>query len=75
VTNDFIALLKDSSLVSLVTLTELTKTYTSLANSMRDFLGLGLMVAMFYLLIGLPFAHLARRAEAYFGRHLRKEHA
>ncbi len=71
-TNDFIALLKDSSLVSIVTLTELTKTYTNLANSTRDHLGLGLVVAAFYLLLGLPFARLARAAEAHFGRHLRR---
>ncbi|MBL8950968.1 MAG: ABC transporter permease subunit [Myxococcaceae bacterium] len=71
-TNDFIALLKDSSLVSIVTLTELTKTYTNLASSMRDHLGLGLVVAACYLIIGLPFALLARRVEAYFGRHLKK---
>lgn len=70
-TNDFIALLKDSSLVSLVTLTELTKTYLNLANAMRDHLGLGLLVALWYLAIGLPFAWLARRAEARLGRHLR----
>jgi polar amino acid transport system substrate-binding protein len=69
-TNDFIALLKDSSLVSLVTLTELTKTYTNLANATRDHLGLGALVALLYLLLGLPFARLARRAEAHFGRHL-----
>jgi len=69
--NDFIALLKDSSLVSLVTLTELTKTYTNLANSMRDHLGLGLVVALWYLAIGLPFAWIARGAEARLGRHLR----
>lgn len=74
-TNDFIALLKDSSLVSLVTLTELTKTYTNLANSTRDHLGLGLLVAVFYLLIGLPFARLAKAAETYFGKHLRKQEA
>jgi polar amino acid transport system substrate-binding protein len=74
-TNDFIALLKDSSLVSLVTLTELTKTYTNLASSMRDHLGLGVLVAACYLLLGLPFAHLARRAEAYFGRHLKRSAA
>jgi polar amino acid transport system substrate-binding protein len=74
-TNDFIALLKDSSLVALVTLTELTKTYTNLANSMRDHLGLGLLVALWYLLIGLPFARLARRAELRLGRHLRKASA
>ncbi|MEW6429961.1 MAG: ABC transporter substrate-binding protein/permease [Myxococcota bacterium] len=72
-TNDFIALLKDSSLVSLVTLTELTKTYTNLANSTRDHLGLGLVVAVFYLLLGLPFARLAKAAETYFGKHLRKD--
>lgn len=71
-TNDFIALLKDSSLVSVVTLTELTKTYSTLANSMRDHLGLGLVVALSYLLLGLPFAALARRVERYFGRHLHR---
>jgi polar amino acid transport system substrate-binding protein len=71
-TNDFIALLKDSSLVALVTLTELTKTYQNLANSMRDHLGLGLMVALWYLLIGLPFARLARRAELRLGKHLKR---
>ena len=71
-TNDFIALLKDSSLVSLVTLTELTKTYTNLANSTRDHLGLGVLVAIAYLVLGLPFAQLARRMESYFGRHLKR---
>ena len=71
-TNDFIALLKDSSLVSLVTLTELTKTYSSLANATRDHLGLGAMVALWYLIIGLPFAQLARRMEDRLGRHLRR---
>jgi polar amino acid transport system substrate-binding protein len=71
-TNDFIALLKDSSLISVVTLTELTKTYSSLANSMRDFLGLGVVVALWYLAIGLPFARLARYAETRLGQHLRR---
>ena len=70
-TNDFIALLKDSSLVSMVTLTELTRTYLNLANSMRDHLGLGLVVAAIYLLLGLPFAHLARTVEARLGQHLK----
>ncbi|MBX7100694.1 MAG: ABC transporter substrate-binding protein/permease [Myxococcaceae bacterium] len=74
-TNDFIALLKDSSLVSVVTLTELTTTYTTLANSMRDHLGLGALVALLYLLLGLPFALLAQRVEAYFGRHLKRGEA
>ncbi len=71
-TNDVIALLKDSSLVSLVTLTELTKTYSNLAASMRDHLGLGLVVAAWYLLLGLPLARLGRLAERRLGRHLRR---
>ena len=74
-TNDFIALLKDSSLVSIVTLTELTKTYTTLASSMRDHLGLGLLVAIVYLVIGLPFAQLARAVERRFARHLKRGNA
>ncbi len=69
--NDFIALLKDSSLVSLVTLAELTKTYMNLASATRDHLGLGVVVALWYLAIGLPFAWLARSAETRLGRHLR----
>ena len=64
-TNDFIALLKDSSLASLVTIVELTKTYTLLANSHFDFFGTGMMVALFYLIIGLPFAYVAHCAERY----------
>ena len=71
-TNDFIALLKDSSLVSVVTLTELTRTYLNLANATRDHLGLGLVVAVLYLLLGMPFAWLARRVEARLGQHLRE---
>jgi len=66
-TNDFIALLKDSSLISVVTLTELTKTYSMLANATHDHLGLGAVVCAWYLLIGLPFVFLARRLERRLG--------
>ncbi len=72
-TNDFIALLKDSSLVSVVALTELTKVYGILGNSTRDHLGLGVVVACWYLVIGLPFVLLARRVEARLGRHVQKK--
>lgn len=71
-TNDFIALLKDSSLVALVTITELTKTYMNLASATRDHLGLGAVVAAWYLVIGLPFAVLARRTERRLARRLRR---
>jgi polar amino acid transport system substrate-binding protein len=70
VTNDFIALLKDSSLVSVVTVTELTKTYGTLAAATRAHLGLGLLVGAIYLLLGLPFARLSRFVERRLGEHL-----
>jgi len=70
VTNDFIALLKDSSLVSVVTVTELTKTYGTLAAATRAHLGLGLLVGAIYLLLGLPFARLSRYVERRLGEHL-----
>ncbi len=71
-TNDFIALLKDSSLVSVVALTELTKVYGILGNSTRDHLGLGVVVGAWYLLIGLPFVVLARRVETRLGKGLHR---
>jgi polar amino acid transport system substrate-binding protein len=62
-TNDFISLLKDSSLVSVITLTELTQTYIRLSSTYFDYFGTGLMVGLAYLLLGLPFVRLARFAE------------
>ena len=62
-TNDFISLLKDSSLVSVITLSELTQLYTRLSTTYYDYLGTGLMIGAAYLLLGLPFVHLARLAE------------
>ncbi len=64
VTNDFISLLKDSSLVSMVTLLDLTGAYNRIATQTFDYFGSGLLVAAIYLLIGLPFVRLARWAES-----------
>ena len=66
VTNDFISLLKDSSLVSVITLVELTKVYGQLASTYYDYFGIGMLVAVMYFLIGLPFVRLSRFAETYF---------
>lgn len=63
VTNDFISLLKDSSLVSMVTLVDLTGAYKQIATQTFDYFGAGLLIAVFYLLIGLPFVRLARYTE------------
>lgn len=66
VTNDFISLFKDSSLVSVITMVELTKVYGNLANLNFDYIGLGLLTAGMYFLVGLPFVRLARLAEKRF---------
>jgi polar amino acid transport system substrate-binding protein len=62
-TNDFISLLKDSSLVSVITLTELTQTYIRLSTTYYDYFGTGLLIGGAYLLLGLPFVRLSRWAE------------
>jgi polar amino acid transport system substrate-binding protein len=64
VTNDFIALFKDSSIVSVITMVELTKVYGQLAATYYDYIGVGLLTAAIYFLLGLPFVRLARWAEA-----------
>ena len=63
-TNDFVALLKDSSLVSVITVVELTKQTQIFATNIGSWLLPGLMCAALYLAMSLPLAHLARRLEA-----------
>jgi polar amino acid transport system substrate-binding protein len=70
VTNDFIALLKDSSLVSVITMVELTATYGQLASTYFDYLGIGLLTAAVYFGIGLPFVFLSRKFESKLNIHL-----
>jgi polar amino acid transport system substrate-binding protein len=63
VNNDFIALFKDSSLVSVITMVELTKVYGMLANATYDYIGLGLMTAAIYFVLSYPASILAGRIE------------
>lgn len=63
VTNDFIAMFKDSSIVSVITMVELTKVYGMLANSTYDYIGLGLMTAGIYFGLSYPASILAQRLE------------
>ena len=63
VANDFIALLKDSSLVSVITVVELTKQMTITAVDVRGWLGPGLLCAALYLAMSYPLGRLARRLE------------
>lgn len=69
-TNDFLALLKDSALVSVVTVSELTRAYMTLATSTGAFLEAGITVGALYFLAGMPIATLGRSLEARLGKHL-----
>lgn len=63
ITNDFISLLKDSSLVSIITMVDLTKVYGQVSATYYDYFGPGIIVAVIYLLLGLPFVRFSRYAE------------
>ena len=62
-TNDFVALLKDSSLVSVITVVELTKQTQIFATNVGSWLVPGLLCAAIYLVMSLPLGYLARRLE------------
>jgi polar amino acid transport system substrate-binding protein len=64
VTNDFVSLLKDSSLVSVLTVVELTKRMTIAAVEIRSWLGPGLLCAALYFVMSFPLSRLSRRLEA-----------
>ncbi|HUD46679.1 MAG TPA: ABC transporter substrate-binding protein/permease [Candidatus Baltobacteraceae bacterium] len=63
VTNDFIAMFKDSSIVSVITMVELTKVYGMLAASTYDYIGLGLMTAAIYFALSYPASIFANHLE------------
>jgi polar amino acid transport system substrate-binding protein len=62
-TNDFVALLKDSSLVSMLTVVELTKQTQIFATNIGSWVIPGLLCALLYLAMSLPLGYLARRLE------------
>ena len=63
VANDFIALLKDSSLVSVITVVELTKQMTITAVDTRSWVAPGIACAALYFAMSYPLGRLARRLE------------
>lgn len=62
-TNDFVALLKDSSLVSVITVVELTKQTAIYATNVGSWVIPGTVCALMYLALSLPLSRLARRLE------------
>jgi len=63
-TNDFVAMLKDSSLVSVLAVTELTQQTQIFATNLGSWVVPGLLCAGLYLAMSLPLARLAGRLEA-----------
>ena len=66
-TNDFVALLKDSSLVSVITVVELTKRTAIFATNIGSWVLPGALCAAIYLAMSLPLSRLARRLERRWG--------
>jgi His/Glu/Gln/Arg/opine family amino acid ABC transporter permease subunit len=62
-TNDFVALLKDSSLVSVLTVLELTKQTQIFATNLGSWVIPGMLCAGLYLAMSLPLAAAARQLE------------
>lgn len=69
-TNDFVALLKDSSLVSVITVVELTKRMTIVSVDVGSWLAPGLACAALYFSISYPLSRLALSLE----RRLARDH-
>jgi polar amino acid transport system substrate-binding protein len=66
-TNDFVALLKDSALVSVITVVELTKQTAIYATNVGSWVVPGVLCAVVYLAMSLPLSRLARRLERRWG--------
>lgn len=62
-TNDFVALLKDSSLVSVITVVELTKQAAIYATNIGSWVVPGILCSLIYLVFSLPLSRYARRLE------------
>ncbi len=66
-TNDFIALFKDTSVVSVISVVELTKEYQILTNSYGGYVEIGLTTAALYLMMSVPLGYLSRYLEKRWG--------
>jgi polar amino acid transport system substrate-binding protein len=62
-TNDFVGLFKDTSLVSVIAVVELNKQYQMLTKAGGDFLQIGLATAALYLVMSVPLGYLSRYLE------------
>lgn len=68
-TGDLVALFKDTSIAGAISLVELNKQYQILAKSSLQFLEIGLMTALIYLVLSVPLGWLSRHLEKTVGKH------
>ncbi len=71
-TNDFIALFKDTAVCSVITVVELSKQYYVHARSTGAILELGIVTALLYLAMSYPLSIIASRLEKRLARESRK---
>ncbi len=62
-TNDLVAMFKDTSVVSVIAVVELSKEYQMLTRSGGGYLQVGLATAALYLVMSVPLGHLSRYLE------------
>jgi polar amino acid transport system substrate-binding protein len=67
VTNDFIALFKDTSVCSVITLTELTKEYYILSNNFGGAIEFAVAVSLLYMIMSIPLSWFSRWSERRMG--------
>jgi polar amino acid transport system substrate-binding protein len=67
-TSDFVALFKDTSVVSVIALEELTKSYQTAAQSSLDYFDIGLVTLVLYLIMSVPLGILSRWLEKRWGK-------
>jgi polar amino acid transport system substrate-binding protein len=66
-TSDFVALFKDTSIVSVIAVTELTTEYQILTKSGGGYVQIGLCTAALYLIMSVPLGYLSRYLEKRWG--------
>jgi polar amino acid transport system substrate-binding protein len=69
-TNDFIALFKDTSVVSIIAINELTKQYQIVSKASLKYAEVGLVTAALYLILSVPLGYLSRYLEAKWAKPL-----
>jgi len=62
-TNDFVGLFKDTSIISILAVEELTKQYQEISKASLNYLETGLLTAGLYLVMSVPLGYLSRYLE------------